>query len=156
VSITITLIAQVLAFTILIWLVNKHLWGPLSAVLEARQKKIADGLAASEKGLQEQEQAEARAKDVVDEAKQQAADIIAQAQARSSQVVEESKGKAAEEANRLIAGAQAEIDQEVNRAKDGLRKQVSELAVAGASKIVGKEIDANVHKAALKDLIAQI
>jgi len=156
VSITITLIAQVLAFTILIWLVNKHLWGPLSAVLEARQKKIADGLAASEKGLQEQEQAEARAKEVVDEAKQQAADIIAQAQARSSQVVEASKGKAAEEANRLIAGAQAEIDQEVNRAKDGLRKQLSELAVAGASKIVGKEIDANAHKNALKDLIAQI
>ena len=155
-SITITLIAQVFAFTILIWLVNKHLWGPLSAVLEERQKKIADGLAASEKGLQEQEQAEARAQEVVDEAKQQAADIIAQAQARSSQVVEESKGKAAEEADRLIAGAQAEIDQEVNRAKDGLRKQVSELAIAGASKIVGKEIDANAHKKALKDLIAQI
>jgi F-type H+-transporting ATPase subunit b len=156
VSITITLIAQVLAFTILIWLVNKNLWGPLSAVLEARQKKIADGLAASEKGLQEQAEAEARAKDVVDEAKQQAVDIIAQAQARSSQVIEESKGKAAEEAERLIAGAQAEIDQEVNRAKDGLRKQVSDLAIAGASKIVGKEIDANAHKKALKDLIAQI
>ncbi|MCK5812846.1 MAG: F0F1 ATP synthase subunit B [Cocleimonas sp.] len=155
-SITITLIAQVLAFTILIWLVNKHLWGPLSAVLEARQKKIADGLAASEKGIQEQEQAEARAEEVVNEAKQQAADIIAQAQARSSQVIEESKGKATEEADRLIAGAQAEIDQEVNRAKDGLRKQLSELAVAGASKIVGKEIDANAHKSALKDLIAQI
>jgi F-type H+-transporting ATPase subunit b len=156
VSITITLIAQVLAFTILIWLVNKHLWGPLSKVLEDRQKKIADGLAASEKGLQEQEQAEARAQEVIDEAKQQAADIIAQAQARSSQVIEESKGKAAEEADRLIAGAQAEIDQEVNRAKDGLRKQVAELAVAGASKIVSKEIDVNVHKNALKDLIAQI
>jgi len=156
VSITITLIAQVLAFTILIWLVNKHLWGPLSAVLEARQKKIADGLAASEKGLQEQEMAEKRAEEVVNEAKQQAAEIIAQAEARSSQVVEESKGKATEEADRIIAGAQAEIDQEVNRAKDGLRKQVAELAVAGASKIVGKEIDVSAHKAALKDLIAQI
>lgn len=155
-SITITLIAQVLAFTILIWLVNKHLWGPLSAVLEARQKKIADGLAASEKGLQEQEMAEKRAEEVVNEAKQQAAEIIAQAEARSSQVVEESKGKATEEADRIIAGAQAEIDQEVNRAKDGLRKQVAELAVAGASKIVGKEIDVSAHKAALKDLIAQI
>jgi len=156
VSITITLIAQVLAFTILIWLVNKHLWGPLSAVLEARQKKIADGLAASEKGLQEQEQAAIRAQEVVDEAKKKATDIIAQAQARSSQVIEESKGKATEEAGQIIAGAQAEIDQEINRAKDGLRKQVSDLAIAGASKIVGKEIDANAHKKALKDLIAQI
>ncbi|HFC93649.1 MAG TPA: F0F1 ATP synthase subunit B [Leucothrix mucor] len=155
-SITITLIAQVLAFTILIWLVNKHLWGPLSAVLEARQKKIADGLAASEKGLQEQEQAAIRAQEVVDEAKKKATDIIAQAQARSSQVIEESKGKATEEAGQIIAGAQAEIDQEINRAKDGLRKQVSDLAIAGASKIVGKEIDANAHKKALKDLIAQI
>lgn len=155
-SITITLIAQVLAFTILIWLVNKHLWGPLSAVLEARQQKIADGLAASEKGLQEQEMAEKRAEEVINEAKQQAAEIIAQAEARSSQVVEESKGKATDEADRIIAGAQAEIDQEVNRAKDGLRKQVSDLAVAGASKIVGKEIDASAHKNALKDLIAQI
>ena len=155
-SITITLIAQVLAFTILIWLVNKHLWGPLSAVLDARQKKIADGLAASEKGLQEQEMAEKRAEEVVNEAKQQAAEIIAKAKSRDTQMVDEAKAKAAEEAERIMVGAQAEIDQEVNRAKDGLRKQVSALAVAGASKIVGKEIDANVHKNALKDLIAQI
>ncbi len=155
-SITITLIAQVIAFTLLIWLVNKHMWKPVSDVLEARRKKIADGLAASEKGQEDMQKAEERAQEVVDEAKNQASDIIAQANNRSSQIIEEAKGKAVEEAGRIKLAANAELEQEINRAKEGLRAQVSELAVAGASKILGKEIDAKTHKSVLDDLVSKI
>ena len=155
-NITVTLIAQVLAFTILIWLVNKYMWGPVSQVLEDRRKKIADGLAASEKGAADMERAEERAKEVLKEAKKQAAEIIAQAKVRDGQMVEEAKAKAVEEAGRVKAAADAELEQEINRAKDGLRTQVSELAIAGASKILGKEIDASTHKDVLDDLVAKL
>lgn len=155
-SITITLIAQVLAFTILIWLVNKYMWAPISEVMEARRTKIADGLAASEKGEEDMRRAEERAGEVLKEAKNQAAEIIAQAQTRSSQIVEEAKTKSVEEAARVKAAADAELEQEINRAKDGLRTQVSELAIAGASKILGKEIDAGTHKDVLDDLVAKL
>ncbi len=155
-NVTATLIGQVIVFSILIWFIKATMWEPILNTLEDRKKRIADGLAASEEGLKAQEVAADEAKVTIADAKQQAAEIIAKAKSRDIQMVDEAKAKAVEEADRIMVGAQAEIDQEVNRAKDGLRKQVSELAVAGASKIVGKEIDANVHKNALKDLIAQI
>lgn len=155
-SITVTLIAQVLAFTILIWLVNKYMWAPINEVLEARRKKIADGLAASEKGQEEMERAAERATQVIKAAKQEAAEIIVQAQARSGQIVDDAKHKAVDEAERVKTASMAEIDQEINRAKDTLRTQVSALAVSGASKILSREIDAKAHKQALDDLVAQI
>jgi len=155
-NVTATLIGQLIVFSILIWFVKAVLWEPIINTLEDRKKRIADGLAASEKGLKDQEVAKELAKQEIKKAKQDAAEIIAQAKARDTQMLEEAKNKAVEEAERVMAGAQAEIDQEVNRAKDSLRTQVSELAVIGASKILGKEIDANAHKAALKELIEQI
>ncbi|PID33823.1 MAG: F0F1 ATP synthase subunit B [Thiotrichales bacterium] len=155
-NVTATLIGQLIVFSILIWFVKAVLWEPVINTLEDRKKRIADGLAASEKGMKDQELAIESAKQAIKEAKQEAAEIIAQAKARDTQMIEEAKSKAVEEADRVIAGAQAEIDQEVNRAKDSLRTQVSSLAVAGASKILGKEVDANAHKAALKELIEQI
>ena len=155
-NVTATLIGQLIVFSILIWFIKAVLWEPVINTLEDRKKRIADGLAASEKGLKDQELAADNAKQAIKEAKQAAAEIIAQAKARDTQMIEEAKHKAVEEADRVIAGAQAEIDQEVNRAKDSLRTQVSSLAVAGASKILGKEVDANAHKAALKELIEQI
>jgi len=155
-NVTATLIGQLIVFSILIWFIKAVLWEPVINTLEDRKKRIADGLAASEKGLKDQELAADHAKQAIKEAKQAAAEIIAQAKARDTQMIEEAKSKAVEEADRVIAGAQAEIDQEVNRAKDSLRTQVSGLAVAGASKILGKEVDANAHKAALKELIEQI
>jgi len=121
-----------------------------------RQTKIADGLAAAEKGLKDQEMAADNVEQAIKQAKAEAAEIVAHAKARDTQMIEEAKAKASEEADRVMAGAQAEIDQEINRAKDSLRNQVSVLAVAGASKILGKEIDAGAHKAALKELIEQI
>jgi len=156
VDIGITLFAQVLAFVILIWLVNKHMWGPLNDVMEARRAKISDGLSASEQGKKDMELAVQQAAEVLKEAKQEAAGIINQAQARSSQIVEEAKTTATEEADRVKAGAQAEIDQEVNRAKEALRKQVSVLALIGASKVLGKEIDASTHQDVLDDLVSQL
>ena len=155
-NVTATLIGQLIVFSALIWFVKAVLWEPIINTLEDRKKRIADGLAASEKGIKEQELAEQRAKDLIKQAKVEAAEIVSQAKARDSQMVQEAKDKAVEEAERVMAGARAEIDQEVNRAKDSLRSKVSELAVAGASKIIGKEIDAKAHKSALKELIEQI
>ncbi len=155
-NINLTLLLEMVVFAIFVWFTMKFVWGPIVGVLDERKAKIADGLAASEKGLKDQEMAAELAQKEIKKAKQEAAEIIAQAKSRDTQMIDEAKGKAVEEADRIMAGAQAEIDQEVNRAKDSLRTQVSELAVAGASRILGKEIDANAHKAALKDLIAQI
>ncbi len=155
-NITVTLLAQVIAFIALIWFVNKVLWGPLSKLMEDRQKRIADGLAAAEKGKKEQELAEKRALEVIGEAKKQAAEIIAQAQKRGNEIVDEAKETARSEAERIVAAANAEIEQEVNRAKEHLRKEVAELALAGASKVLKREIDAKAHKDLLNDLAAQI
>ncbi len=155
-NINLTLLIEMVVFILFVWFTMKYVWTPIMGVLEARKATIADGLAASERGVQQQELAEEHAKEVIKEAKVEAAEIIAQAKSRDSQMLEEAKNKAVEEAERVLAGAQAEIDQQVNRAKDSLRTQVSELAVAGASKILGKEVDASAHKAALQELIKQI
>ena len=155
-NINLTLLLEMVVFALFVWFTMKFVWAPIVGVLEARKATIADGLAASEKGLKDQEMAADIAKKEIKKAKTEAAEIIAQAKARDLQMVGEAKTKAAEEAERIMAGAQAEIDQEVNRAKDSLRSQVSSLAVAGASKILGKEVDANAHKTALKELIEQI
>ena len=155
-NINATLIGQSIFFFAFIWFVMKYVWPPIMNALSERTKKIADGLAAAERGKHEKELAEQRAKEQLVEAKKQAADIIAQAQKRSNEIVDEAKGAAHEEGERIKAAAQAEIDLEVNRAKEQLRVEVSALAVQGAEKILNKEIDANSHKAVLDELAAQI
>ena len=155
-NITVTLIAQMIAFILLIWFINKVLWAPLSGMMEARQKRIADGLAAAEKGKHEQELAEKRAKEVLQDAKNQSAEIIAQAQKRSSEIVEESKENARAEGERIVNAAQAEIEREVAQAKEQLRSQLASVAVAGAEKILKKEINATTHGDMLNELAAKI
>lgn len=155
-NITATLLAQIVAFVLLIWFVNKFLWGPMSSMLEARQKRIADGLSAAEKGKKELELAEKHATDALKDAKAQAAEILIQAEKRGSEVVEEAKGKAREEGERILAAANAEIEQEFNRAKEEIRGKVAEISVAAASKIIGHEIDAKAHDKLIKDLATQI
>lgn len=155
-NITVTLFAQMLAFALLIWFVNKLLWGPLTAMMEARQKRIADGLAAAEKGKHEQELAEKRAKELLHTAKNQAAEIISQAEKRASEIIEESKGQGRAEGERIIVGARAEISQELNRAKEALRGQVVSIAIAGAEKILAREIDPKTHGDLLNQLSARI
>jgi len=156
VNITVTLIAQMIAFIIMIWLVNKFMWGPVSGLLQARQKRIADGLAAAEKGKHEQELAEKRALEALKESKAQAADIIAQAQKRASEIVEDAKTNARGEADRIISAANAEIATEVNQAKEHLREQVSGLVVAAASQVLKREINAKAHEQIIKDVAAKI
>lgn len=155
-NITATLLAQIVAFVLLIWFVNKFLWGPMSAMLEDRQKRIADGLAAGEKGKKELELAEKRATGSLKDAKSQAAEILAQAEKRGTEIVEEAKGKAREEGDRIVAAANAEIEQEINRAKEEIRGKVAEISVAAAAKIIGREVDAKAHDKLIKDLATQI
>ncbi len=155
-NITVTLIGQMVAFILLIWFVNKVLWGPMSQMMEARQKKIADGLAASDKGKQALELAEKRATDLLKEAKGQAGDIVAQAQKRAGEIVEEAKDTARDEGARLVVAAKAEIEREVNQAKEQLRTQVATIALQGSEKVLKREIDAKAHSGLLGDLAAQI
>ncbi|BCN94439.1 ATP synthase subunit b [Thiomicrorhabdus immobilis] len=145
-----------IAFMLLIWFVNKVLWAPLSKLMEDRQKKIADGLSAAEKGKHELELAEQKAKEVLKEAKTNAQNILSQAEKRGSEIVEDAKVKAAEEADRIKASAQAEIEQEVSRAREGLRKEVASIAISGAEKILMKEVDAATHNDMLETLVKSI
>lgn len=147
-----TIIGQLITFWILIWFVMKFVWGPITSMMEARTKRIADGLAAGERGKHELELAAKRGAEVLSEAKHRAAEIIVQAEKRASEIVEEAKGDARTEGERLLAGAKAEIEQEVYRAKEGLRQQVADLAVAGAEKILRREIDAKAHAELLSSI----
>lgn len=152
-NINATLIAQGITFFLFIWMTMRFVWPMMKTAMDERQKKIADGLAAAEKGVRDLEQASAEAKKVLDEAKNQAADLLNQANKRSSEIVEESKKEAREEGARLVATARVQIDQEVTRAREQLRKEVAALAVVGAGKILSREIDAKAH-ADLLDKVA--
>lgn len=155
-NINFTLVAQAIAFAVLIWFTVKFVWPPLLKAIETRLKEIADGLAAAQEGRSALEVAAKKSEAALTEAKQKASEIIGQAEKRASQIVEEAKNNAKVEGDRIIAGAKAEIDQEVNRAKEGLRAQVSSLAVAGAEKILRKEIDAKAHSDMLSKLAAEL
>ena len=155
-NITVTLIAQMLAFILLIWFVNKVMWKPMMGLMEARQKRIADGLAAAEKGKQEQADAEKRSAEMLEESKQKAAGILAQAQKRAKEIEEEAKDTAKVEAERIKVAAEAEIEREVNQAREHLRVQVASIAIAGAEKVLKQQIDAKAHDKLLSVLAAQI
>ena len=155
-NINFTLIAQAIAFAVLIWFTVKFVWPPLLKAIETRQKEIADGLAAAADGRNALEVAAKKSEITLNEAKQKATEIIGQAEKRATQIVEDAKGNAKTEGDRILTGAKAEIDQEVNRAKESLRAQVSALAVAGAEKILRKEIDAKVHSDMLTQLAAEL
>lgn len=144
-NINATLIGQSITFFMFVWFCMKFVWPPIMNALAERRKQIADGLAAGERGKHELELASRRAVENLHEAKQKAAEIIAQADKRAAQLVEEAKATAKLEAERMIAGAQASIAQETVRAKEALRAQVAGLAVAGAEKILRREIDAKAH-----------
>jgi F-type H+-transporting ATPase subunit b len=144
-NINLTLFAQAATFAIFIWFTARFVWPYLSRAIEDRQRHIAEGLAAAERGKQDLEHAAVRTADMLKQALQQAQDILAQAEKRAAQIVEEAKVAAGEEGARLIAGAKAEIGQEVSRARESLRAQVAALAVAGAEQILRREVDAKTH-----------
>ena len=155
-NINFTLFSQAAAFAVFIWFTVKFVWPPLMRAIEDRQKTIADGLAAGERGKHQLELASHRSSDALKEAKQRASDIIAQAEKRASQIIEEAKGTAKDESDRIIVGAKAEVDQEVFRAKETLRQQVADLAVAGAAKILRREVDAKTHAELLTAIKAEL
>ena len=145
-NINLTLFGQLLSFVLFVWFTMKFVWPPIVKALEERKAKIADGLAAGERGQHEQQLAQQRAKEQLVEAKKQAAEIVVKAEKRAVEIVEEAKGDARAEGDRLLKAAQAEIEQETNKAREQLRGKVAELAVVGAEKILRKEINAEAHK----------
>jgi len=151
-----TLIAQAATFALFIWFTVKFVWPPMLRAIEQRQKTIADGLAAAERGRQDLELASRRSADVIREAKEQAQEILALAEKRAGQLVEEAKNNAKTEGDRMVAAAKAEIEQEVSRAKDALRAQVAVLAVKGAEKILRREVDAKAHADLLNTVSAEL
>jgi F-type H+-transporting ATPase subunit b len=151
-DINLTLLMQAVAFAAFIWFTAKFVWPPLMRAVDARQKQIADGIAAGESGRQSLASAEKRIGDMMAEAKSRSSEIIAQGEKLKSETVDAAKAEAKAEADRILAAAKAEIQQELARAKESLRDQVADLAVAGAEKILKREVDAKAHA----DLLASI
>ena len=155
-NINFSLIAQAVAFALFIWFTVRFVWPPLLGAIEARQKQIADGLAAGEQGRKSLEISTRQAEEAIAEARARAAEIVSQAERRAAQLVEEAKGAAKEEGTREKAAAKAEIGQEVQRAREVLREQVAALAVAGAEKILRREVDAKAHAELLEGIKKQL
>jgi F-type H+-transporting ATPase subunit b len=155
-NINFTLFAQAIAFAAFIWFTVRFVWPPLLAAIEERQRTIADGLAAADKGAKSLAEAQVRITAMVEEARGQARQILDQAQVRASGIVEEARASADQERERIIASAKAEVDQQINKARDELRGQVAAIAMAGAEKILAREIDARTHQELLNKLAAQI
>ena len=151
-----TLIGQSITFIVFVWFCMKYIWPPLLAVLEERNARISDGLAAAEQGQKDLEDAQSKVSDSLKDAKQQAQEIINQAQKRANEIVDESKDTARDEAEKIKVAASSDIDQQVNSAREQLRKEVSGIALAGAGQILKREIDADTHAAVLDELVAQI
>jgi F-type H+-transporting ATPase subunit b len=155
-NINLSLFTQAAAFALFIWFTIKFVWPPLLRAIENRQKQIADGLAAGEEGRKSLEISTREAGQMIEEARGRAADIVAQAEKRAAQLVEEAKLAARDEGAREKAAAKADIQQEVSRAREQLREQVASLAVAGAEKILRREVDAKAHAQLLESIKAQL
>lgn len=155
-NINLTLFAQLISFAIFVWFCKNYVWPPIVAAMEERQKKIADGLNAAEKAGQDLEEAHKQVEAQLVEAKAQAAGILDQANKRAAQIVDEAKEQAIVEGQRLKGAAQADIEQEVNRAKEQLRSQVASLALVGAEKILEASIDESAHSDIVNKLAANL
>ena len=155
-DINLTLIVQMLVFAAFVMFTMKLVWPPLARALEERQEKIADGLAAAERGRKELELAQHRVTDDLKQAKVQSADIVEKANKRAAQIIEEAKEAAKAEAQNQAKLAQEQLHQQVNQARQALKKQVAGLAIAGAEQILMREVDAKSNEALLNDLIKEI
>ena len=147
-----TLFAQLVVFFILAWFTMQFVWPPIVKALDERAKKIADGLAAAERGKQDLELATKRSTEALREGKEKAAELIANAEKRGAQLIEEAKAAAKVEAERIVTGAKAEIEQEAVRAKEQIREQVAALVINGAEQSLRREINAQAHS----DILATI
>ena len=155
-NINLTLISQFLWFFAFVWFTARFVWPPLMRAVEDRQKKIADGLAAAERGQQELVSAHGKVEDLVRGAKAQSQDLVANAQKRADEMIEQAKEAAKAEGERQIAAAHASIEQEIQQAREQLRSQVAQLAMTGAEQILMREIDPAKHKDVLEKLSARL
>lgn len=153
-SINATLLFQVIVFIVFVAVTMKYIWPPVTEMLEKRRKEIADGLAAAAQGVKDLELAAHKSKEITTEAKSEAAHIIEQANARANRIIEESKGQARIEGDRLVKLAKEEIDQQFNAAKSKLMDQVSQIAIAGAEKILQSEVDKASNDRLVKELVS--
>jgi F-type H+-transporting ATPase subunit b len=155
-NINLTLFAQMIAFAVFVGFCMKYVWPPIVNALAERKTKIAEGLAAAERGHQEKALGEQRALELMKEAKVAAAEIVGQAQKRAAEIVDEAKGDARAEGDRLVAAAHAEVARETNRAREELRERVASLAIAAAEKILQKEIDVGAHRSLVDAFAKQL
>ena len=151
-----TLIGQLITFAVLVWFTMKFVWPPITKAMQEREKKIAAGLEAAERGKRELETAEHKALNIIRDAKLEASHVVEQAHKRSVQIIEEAKETARLEGKRIIEHAQEEIKREVNQTKEALRKQLAGLAIAGAEKIIKRNLDATTNAALLDEFAAEI
>ena len=155
-NINLTLIGQMVAFVCFVMFCMKYVWPPIIAAMQERADKIADGLAAADRASHDLELAQEKAVERLKEAKQEAAGIVDSANKRAGQIVEEAKDAAVVESDRVKHSAQAEIEQEMNRAKEVLRGQVASLALSGAEKVLGSAIDQAAHAELVDKLAAEL
>ena len=155
-NINLTLFGQMVTFAIFVWFCMKFVWPVIITAMEERQQKIADGLDAADRAMRDLEAAQDKATDQMKEAKQEAAGIVDQANKRANQIVDEAKQQAITEGDRLKIAAEAEIEQEINRAKEELRASIAGLALAGAEKILEASIDDKVNRALVDNLASQL
>jgi F-type H+-transporting ATPase subunit b len=151
-----TLLGQALSFALFVWFCMKYVWPPIMNAIEERQQKIADGLQAADRATKDLNLAQANASESLKEAKRTATEIIEQANKRSAQIVDEAREEAQAERQKILTQAEAEIEAERNRARDDLRKQVANLALAGAEKILERSIDRDAHQDLLKNITAKL
>lgn len=155
-SITGTLIIQVIVFLILVGFTMKFVWPPIAAALDERALKIAEGLAAADKAKAELQAADKKVEQELAKTRTETATLLADAERRAQSIVEEAKGRATEEANKIIAAARAEAEQQTVKAREALREQVAILAVKGAEQILRKEVNAGVHAELLNRLQTEL
>ena len=155
-NLALTLVIQGVVFFLVAWGVMKFAWPALMTAIETRQKKIADGLAAASKSEKDLEEAEERSRQIIREARDRATQIVDMAGKRSNEIVEEAKVTASSEAERLVSQAHDEVARESSRAREQLSKEVGRLAIEGASRLLGREIDAKTHAELLDKLAAEV
>ena len=155
-NMNLTLLGQIISFGVFVWFCVKYVWPPIIKALEERETRIADGLAAGERGKHDLELAEKRATEILREGKAKAQELFVQAQKRHDEIVESAKQAAREEADRIKQSATAEIEQNRNRARDELRGQVARLALVGAEQILMREVDETAHRDVLDKLAANL
>lgn len=155
-SISVTLVAQMFTFVVLIWLINRYLWGPLTDMMARRQKRIADGLAAAEAGRNALVEAQAREEEILALARERASEILDRAERRAHELVEEARAHAKEEGALLLAMVRTEAATEMQRAREQLRTDVARLALLAAERIVAHEVDRRVHEKLLHEVMDQL